>query len=56
MIESRITKNRSSSKLFVSINKEYNDALKLNSYNYDINYTKVNSEMIVRKRKKKHLV
>ena len=51
MIENRLTKNSSSSKLFWSIKKEYIDALKLNGYNYDINYMKVNNERIVKREK-----
>ena len=57
MIENRLTKNSSSSKLFWSIKKEYIDALKLNGYNYDINYMKVINEKDCKKEKKKmHLV
>ena len=41
MIENRLTKNSSSRKLFDSMKKEYSDALKLNGYNYDKNYTKL---------------
>ena len=37
MVENRLTKNSSNIKLFNSIKKEYNDALKLNDYSYDIN-------------------
>ena len=41
MIENRLIKNLSSRKLFDSMKKEYSDALKLNGYNYDKNYTKL---------------
>ena len=39
MIETRLSKNSSNKNLFNNIKKDYNDALKLNGYNYDINYT-----------------
>ena len=46
MIENRLTKSSSSRKLFDSIKEEYNEALKLNGYSYDINYTKITNETV----------
>ena len=53
MIENRLAKNSSSKKLFDSIKKEYNEALKLNGYSHDINYTKITNETTEKKRKRK---
>ncbi len=36
-----------------ALKKEYNDALKLNGYNYNISYTKANNETVLNKRKRK---
>ena len=55
MIENRLTKSSSSRKLFDSIKEEYNEALKLNGYSYDINYTKITNETTVKKRKGKYI-
>ena len=40
MIETRLSKNSSNKNLFNNTKKDYNDALKTNEYNYEINYTK----------------
>ena len=39
MIETRLSKNSSNKNLFNNIKKDYNDALNINGYNYEINYT-----------------
>ena len=39
MIETRIFKNSSNKNMFNNIKKNYNDALKINEYNYQIKYT-----------------
>jgi len=53
MIENRLSKNSSNAKLFNSIKKEYNDALKLNGYSYEITYANENKNTNNRKRKRK---
>ena len=39
MVETRLPDISSNKNLFSNINKDYNDALKINGYNYKINYT-----------------
>ena len=39
MIETRLSKNSSNKNLFNNIKKDYNDALNINGYNYEIKYT-----------------
>ena len=39
MVETRLSNNSSNKNLFNKIKKDYNDALKNNGYNYEINYT-----------------
>ena len=39
IIETRLSKNSSYKNLFNNIKKDYNDALNINGYNYEINYT-----------------
>ena len=39
MVETRLSNNSSNKDLFNNIKKDYNDALKINGYNYEINYT-----------------
>ena len=53
MVENRLTKNSSNSSLFNSIKKEYNDALKINGYSYDIKYSDEKKSNKSRKRKRK---
>ena len=40
VIETRLSKNSSKKNLFNNIKRHYNDGLKINRYNYEINYTK----------------
>ena len=56
MVENRLTKNSSNSKLFYRIKKEDNDALKLNSYSEDIKYTNLNKNTENRKRNRKYIL
>ena len=39
MVETRLYNNLSNKDLFNNIKKDYNDALKINGYNYEINHT-----------------
>ena len=48
MVETRLSNNSSNKNLFNNIKKDYNDALKINGYKYEISYIK---ECKIRKRK-----
>ena len=48
IVDTKLSNNSSNKNLFNNIKKDYNDALKINGYKYEINYTK---ECKIRKRK-----
>ena len=53
MIEDRLSKNSSNENLFNEIKKDYNDAIKLSGYNYEIKF-KSEDEKKKRSRKRKN--
>ena len=56
MIETRLSKNSSNKIMFKNIKKDYNDALKINGYNHEINYIQKNAKKKKKYKKKNYMV